>query len=112
MKTITICFLLVTILFSNPFSAHGAGYFGGDPETAPSVFTYAFRGFSIGTLLGLSAGYLGFRGEEKNWSALAIGSGVGAVVGAALGLGIGVYDLNQEIPGVGAIVLRDTLYGA
>ncbi len=90
------------------------GFFGPDPDEAPSVFSYAYRGFGIGALLGMSAGYLAlrdFEDREEEWKDFGQSLGVGALTGTVGGLAIGLYDLNLEKPGLGGIVLRDTLYG-
>jgi len=95
--------------------AWAAGFFGPDPEKAPSVITYGFRGAGIGTILGLSAGYLAlrdFEDHEDEWRDLGKAVGISAIIGTAGGLAIGFYDLSLEDPGVGSIVLRDCLYGS
>lgn len=88
--------------------------FGPDPDNAPSVFAYGFRGLSIGAPVGLSASYLLTRDGDwgtEDWKDLGIGVGIGAIGGAVGGLGVGFYDLNDRRPGVGMVVLRDTWYG-
>ncbi len=88
--------------------------FGPNPDPAPSVFAYGFRGFGIGLPVGLATGYLITRDgdwDNTEWLGLAYGAGVGAIGGSVIGLGIGFYDLAQSRPGVGMVVLRDTWYG-
>ena len=86
-----------------------------DPlETRPSVFTYAGRGFLVGGMVGLSAGYLAARRdtwESNDWQPLAYGTGIGALTGGALGLTLGILDTSRNTPGYGALILRDTVYG-
>jgi hypothetical protein len=86
-----------------------------EPEH-PSVFTYAGRGFLVGAMVGVSAGYLTARSggwdRDSDWQPLVYGSGIGALAGGALGLGLGIVDLNRNTPGYGAVILRDTVYGA
>lgn len=108
---------LAALLFStfSPSGARAEGFFGGSVDSAPSVFTYGYRGFWVGTLTGLSTGYLvarhdGWEGDD--WRPLVLGGGIGAVSGAVFGLGCGFIDLADDRPGLGAFVLRDTLYGA
>jgi hypothetical protein len=78
------------------------------------VFAYGFRGFGIGLPVGLATGYLVSRDgdwDRAEWMGLAYGAGLGVIGGSVGGLGVGFYDLAQERPGVGMVVLRDTWYG-
>jgi hypothetical protein len=89
-------------------------YYGPRSEYSPSVFTYGYRGLTVGALGGLSGGYLvarhdGFQGRD--WRPLVLGAGIGALSGAALGLGLGFADLADDRPGMGNIALRDMAYG-
>ena len=112
----TAIFLISAIMIwglSQPVQA--GGFFGPDPKEAPSVITYGFRGCGIGTLLGLSAGYLAlrdFEDHEDEWRDFGKAVGIGAIAGTVGGLAVGFYDLSLEDPGVGSIVLRDCLYGS
>lgn len=85
-------------------------------ETRPSVFTYAGRGFLVGGMVGISAGYLVARSggwnSDTDWQPLAYGTGIGALAGGAMGLTLGILDMNRNTPGYGAVILRDTVYGA
>jgi hypothetical protein len=85
-------------------------------ESRPSVFTYAGRGFLVGGMVGISAGYLVARSggwnSDEDWQPLAYGTGIGALAGGALGLTLGIMDMNRNTPGYGAVILRDTVYGA
>jgi hypothetical protein len=82
----------------------------------PSVFTYAGRGFLVGSMVGLSAGYLTARSggweRSSDWQPLVYGTGIGALAGGALGLSLGIVDMSRNTPGYGAVILRDTVYGA
>lgn len=83
---------------------------------SPSMLAYGFTGLGAGALIGLSGGYLAARDPDWNWSgrdyrALGLGAGIGALSGMALGLGLGAVDLGADAPGYGGVVLRDTLYG-
>ncbi len=114
MKKIWFVLLTGILVCSLSSPVQAGGFFGPDPDEAPSVFTYAFRGFGIGTLLGMSAGYLAlrdFEDHEEEWKDFGQSIGIGALSGTVGGLAVGLYDLNLEKPGVGGIVLRDTLYG-
>jgi hypothetical protein len=95
--------------------ARADGYFGPHPEYAPSVFTYGYRGLTLGALVGVSGGYLvarhdGFEGDD--WKPLVYGAGFGALGGAALGLTLGFVDLADDRPGMANLALRDMVYGA
>jgi hypothetical protein len=80
-----------------------------------SVFTYAGRGFLVGSMVGLSVGYLTARsgGWDRNtdWQPLVYGTGIGALAGGALGLSLGIVDMSRNTPGYGAVIVRDTVYG-
>lgn len=82
----------------------------------PSMLQYGFAGLGTGLLIGASAGYLVARDPDwdyskRDWRALGLGTGIGALSGMALGLGLGAADLGADAPGYGGVVLRDTLYG-
>lgn len=112
--SLTLLCLSAIIVTSGVSSLTQAQTFGVNAREAPSVINYGFRGLATGSLLGVSAGYLAIRGTENNDDDLAIfltATGVGALTGAGLGLALGFVDLQSENPGVGGIVLRDTLYG-
>jgi hypothetical protein len=82
----------------------------------PSMLQYGFAGFGSGLLIGTAGGYIAARDPNWDWDkrdyrALGLGAGIGALSGMALGLGLGAADLGAKAPGYGGIVLRDTLYG-
>jgi hypothetical protein len=111
-KFLILISLTFTLLL--PARGHCAGYFGRNPESAPSVFTYAWRGFALGAVDGLATGYLfaradGFEGDD--WKPLVYGTGVGALVGSGVGFTLGFMDLSDNRPGTASIVLRDMVYG-
>jgi hypothetical protein len=106
--------LVCASLFSSA-EARAEGFFGPDPQQTPSVFTYAWRGFWLGTLDGGSIGYLvarrdGWEGDD--WKPLVYGLGIGALSGSALGFGLGFADLAADRPGRYNLALRDMVYGA
>ncbi|MBX2810728.1 MAG: hypothetical protein KTR25_02915, partial [Myxococcales bacterium] len=96
-----------------PTAAHAAGMFGVDTNKTPSVITYGFRGMGTGALLGLSASYLVIRNSDSDddLTLFLTTTGISALVGAGTGIAIGLFDLKSNRPGVGGIMLRDTLYG-
>jgi len=115
MKRRVLMILIGACVFVSASPAQAAGYYERDIERAPSVINYGFRGFGIGTLLGVSAGYLIARDDHwgsDEWKKMGIGMGVGAIAGSLGGLAVGLYDLSLEKPGVGRIVMRDSLYGS
>ena len=94
--------------------AHAAGYFGPNPEAAPSVFTYAWQGFTLGAVDGLALGYIIARDNGYNkgdWKPLVYGAGIGALAGSGVGFTLGFMDLADSRPGTASIVLRDMVYG-
>ncbi len=105
---------LVSLFTASP--ALAGGLFGPDPDESPSVFSYGFRGFGTGALVGLGAGYLIARGSDEGGAedtkAVAYAVLGGALVGGVSGLVLGIVDVADDRPGVGNLVLRDTLYGA
>jgi hypothetical protein len=107
---------LLAVLFVTCASsrAEASGFYGPNGRYAPSVFSYGYRGLSIGALGGLSGGYLVARRDgfaRQDWRPLVLGVGIGALSGAALGLLLGFSDLADDRPGMGNIVLRDMDYG-
>jgi hypothetical protein len=80
----------------------------------PSIFTYGFHGFALGSVAGLGAGYLAARSggwQKSDWEPLAYGAGIGALAGGTLGLSLGITDMVNETPGRGYYILRDGGYG-
>lgn len=114
MKTL-LGILFATSLWLATTPAQAARTFGPDPDRAPSVFSYGYRGLLVGALAGVSGGYLAARRgdfEREDWRPLVLGLGIGGLSGAAIGLTLGFVDLADERPGAAAIALRDMLYGA
>ncbi len=114
MKKMILVLLIGICSLISSAPTHGAGFFGPDPGEAPSVLSYGFRGFLIGTLLGTSAGYLVIRNDDwvlDDGRDIGISMGVGAITGSLEGLAVGMYDLSLDNPGTGSIVLRDTVLG-
>ncbi len=84
-------------------------------DESPSVFSYGYRGFFSGALVGIGTGYLVTRPggiESEDWRTLVFAGGIGALTGSAVGIGLGVMDLSIDQPGRARLVLRDTAYGA
>ncbi len=107
------CAVIVTSVAFTP-KVQASGFYGPRSEFSPSVFTYGFRGLTMGAMVGLGTGYLvarhdGF--ERDDWKPLVYGLGFGALGGAALGLTLGFVDLADDNPGTGNIILRDMVYG-
>jgi hypothetical protein len=117
MKRAAITVVVAAVLLGlAPGRASAQAQDGSVMEHRPSVFTYAGRGFLVGGMVGISAGYLVARSggwdSDKDWQPLAYGTGIGALAGGALGLTLGILDMNRNTPGYGAVILRDTVYGA
>lgn len=111
-RFLLVLVLLLTVCFCKP--AHAAGFFGPSPERAPSVFTYAWRGFTLGAVDGLAVGYIIARDDgygPGDWKYLAYGAGIGALAGSGVGFTLGFMDLADNRPGTASIVLRDMVYG-
>jgi hypothetical protein len=108
--------LVAAVALLGLFQGQASAQDGAVMEHRPSVFTYAGRGFLVGGMVGISAGYLVARSggwdSDKDWQPLAYGTGIGALAGGALGLTLGILDMNRNTPGYGAVILRDTVYGA
>ena len=68
-------------------------------EERPSVFTYAGRGFLVGAMVGVSAGYLSARSggwdRDGDWQPLVYGTGIGALAGG-YGHGVTVGDFDND----------------
>jgi hypothetical protein len=116
-RSIPLSPLGALVVIAGVASALPARALGAEVEAErPSVFTYAGRGFLVGAMVGISAGYLAARsgGWERNddWQPLVYGTGIGALAGGALGLSLGIVDMSRNTPGYGAVILRDTVYGA
>lgn len=114
MKQLILRTFLVVSLSLIVSTTLASGTFGPDPESKPSVFTYAFFGLGVGSLAGLSIGYLVIRSdgyEDGEWRPLVIATSIGLLSGIGLGLTVGTIDLFSDKPGVGGIILRDMLYG-
>ena len=110
------------LFFMTSATARAGGYFAGDPDSQPSIFSYVMRGMGVGAIDGLASGYLIVHTEASSmaeWRILLMSTGIGALGGMGLGLGTGFIDLmmyrkypNGDYVGLGAIILRDSLYGA
>lgn len=110
-----------TILFLHSAPAFAGGYFAGNPDSKPSIFSYAARGMGVGALTGMATGYLVIHTDSssmEDWRTFLFATGVGTLAGAGLGLTVGFIDLamykkhpNGMYGGLGAIILRDALYG-
>ena len=94
-------------------SAHAHDTYEPPQLRAPSVFSYAGKGFLIGTFSGFAGGYLVARADSgrEDWRTLLLGTGIGALTGSGVGLTLGIFDLVDDHPGTGAIALRDLMYG-
>jgi drug/metabolite transporter (DMT)-like permease len=115
MKSLLGLLLASLLWLAASSSAQAAGTFGPNPDAAPSVFSYGYRGLLVGALAGVSGGYLAARRgdfERDDWRPLVLGLGIGGLSGAAIGLTLGFVDLADDRPGAAAIALRDMLYGA
>lgn len=117
MRTLRLTLLVGCLLCTLPAAADDAL---DNPTRAerddPSMLQYGFAGLGTGMLIGASGGYLAARDPNWDWDkrdyrALGLGTGIGALSGMALGLSLGAADLGADAPGYGGVVLRDTLYG-
>jgi hypothetical protein len=106
-------YVVVAALAATP--AHAEGLFGPDPDDTPSVFSYGFRGFGAGALVGAGTGYLIVRAREDGAEELrtfALSVAGGAVAGGVAGLALGLVDLADDRPGAANLALRDVYYGS
>ena len=114
MRILTILTVISVCVLGTSLSARADDKFGPSSERNPSMLSYGFEGLGTGALVGLGIGYLVARNddfERSDWRAIGLGAGIGALSGMGLGLGLGAADLASDRPGVGGVVLRDTLYG-
>lgn len=122
MSNILFPLLFVTLFTMYAIPAEAGGYFARNPDNQPSIFTYGLRGLGVGTLDGMAAGYLLIYSDfsdVEDWRLFLATTGIGALGGAGLGLATGFIDLamyskypNGNYVGMGAIILRDALYGS
>ncbi|MBN2531094.1 MAG: hypothetical protein JXR76_32210 [Deltaproteobacteria bacterium] len=115
-----LLFIALFTMYAVP--AEAGGYFAQNPDEQPSIFTYGLRGIGVGALDGMAAGYLVIYSEisdVEEWRIFLASTGIGAMGGAALGLATGFIDMamysrypSGHYVGMGAIILRDALYGA
>ena len=111
-KYISVIFVVFMVAASSGVSECMArGFFGSIPEESPSVMDYAWRGLAIGTLAGLSAGYVRYADERDNTENIARSVGYGSLAGAGIGILIGVADVAAGKTGIGGIILRDMRMG-
>jgi hypothetical protein len=118
---VVVPLVLVAFVSIYTTTAEAGGYFAEDPDSQPSIFTYGFRGMGVGALNGLAVGYLVVYSEVSSvdeWRILLASTGIGALGGMGLGFGTGFIDLmmyrrypNGNYVGLGAVILRDSLYG-
>jgi hypothetical protein len=80
-----------------------------------SLIDYGFRGFTLGTEIGLAVGFLatGPVYEHDEWRTLVIGMGIGALSGMTTGFLLAVADSTGRYNTVpaGYYILRDASYG-
>lgn len=124
MKLYSLVFPLLFIALFTMYAipANAGGYFAKNPDDQPSVFTYGLRGLGVGTLDGMAVGYLMIYTDAssvEDWRLFLASTGIGALGGAVLGLATGFVDMamysrhpDGNYVGMGAIILRDSLYGA
>jgi hypothetical protein len=108
-RAIPILVVAAVVMLARPGQAQPR-----EPLYTPSIFTYGFHGFFLGSVAGVGAGYLAARAggwHEDDWQPLAYGAGIGALAGGALGLSLGITDMVNETPGRGYFILRDGGYG-
>jgi len=115
MKRTALFLIIVTFPCLSAAPACAGGFFLPGPDNTSSVLSYGFKGFGIGALLGTSTGYLVIQDGDwgrDSWRDVGISAGIGALAGTLSGVAVGLYDLSRDKPGVGSIVMRDTLYGS
>ncbi|OGS17493.1 MAG: hypothetical protein A2219_05610 [Elusimicrobia bacterium RIFOXYA2_FULL_50_26] len=109
-----VCSMLAVFMIaaaSGVSQSWARGIFGDVPEESPSVIDYAWRGLAIGTLAGLSAGYVRYADERDNTEDIARSLGYGSLAGAGVGILVGLADAASGKTGIGGIILRDMRMG-
>jgi hypothetical protein len=82
-------------------------FFNRPAGSDPSIFYYGWRGLFIGSLAGLSAGYVRYA-DSNNTSGMLSSLAYGALFGAGVGLIAGFADAaNNNAYGTGDILLHD-----
>ena len=102
-----VLFVSFTIMCSAVPSSYADAIFTQPAGSSPNIFYYGWRGVFIGSLAGLSAGYLRYA-DENNTSEMLRSLAYGALAGAGVGLIAGFADAsNGNVYGAGDTILRD-----
>lgn len=107
--TVTITLMCIAA-FSKTAPCADDLFFNHPAGSTPSVFNYGWRGLFIGSLAGLSAGYIRYA-DDNNSNEMLKSLAYGALTGAGLGLVAGFVDTSAGTYGTGDIILRDTNRG-
>jgi len=111
MKKGFVLLVVLTLFIAN--ICRSSDFWGPSPEDEPSVLSYGISGFSIGTIVGVSAGYLNVvDDDDADFGDFLLGPLYGALIGTGVGLTIGIIDSNRGETGIGGIVLRDIWLGS
>lgn len=111
-KILSKCVLCIGLLcFLGISQSWGEVYFTPPPQEQPSVFNYGWRGFGLGLLVGLAAGYVRYVDTSDSNENILKSVAIGGVAGAGFGVLLGIADEQKGQTGIGAAILHNMNQG-